>query len=104
MRGELEPQTDRHGLDKLPTGEPVRVMKGEDGSIDIRREQDNALWDGAKFVVPEPSLNRYAVTVWVNAIDNPTAVAIVTDALYDSKVDDVTKVKPEAELIAEGVG
>jgi len=64
---------DTHGLGALPTGEIVRVTKVDDGRLDIRRDIDNAVWDGAGFVVPEPELCRYAVTMLIEAIDDPTA-------------------------------
>lgn len=98
---------DPHGLDKLPANEPVRVVRSDDGTLTIRRERDDATWDGGQFVTTEPPLNRYAVTVRLNAIDAPTAVQIVADGLYDGKGDDAeldVEVDPTANLIAEGVG
>jgi len=90
---------DRYKLDTLPMGEAVRVIKGDDGAVSITREMDGANWDGAVFVVPEPEPQRYVVNVIVEAIDDPTARAMVADALTAAKV--TAEVAPLAELIAD---
>lgn len=80
---------------KLPEGVSFSVKGGV-----LVRELDGAPWDGTKFVVPKPPLNRYAVTVTVDAIDDPTARKFVTDALAAAKV--VATVAPLAELLRQG--
>lgn len=94
-------------LDALPIGEPMRLHKGGDGALTVTRESDNAVWDGERFVVPEPPPNVYAVAVHVEAIDSPTACGLVEAAMAAAvKAAIVTTydVQPLADFVREGGG
>jgi len=90
---------DTHGIDTMPSGTVVRVVKGDDGTVELTRENDGASWDGAAFVVPEPPMQTYTVTVLIEAKDDPTARTLIADALIAATV--TAEVMPLADLVRD---
>lgn len=74
-------------LDKIPTDDPIRVLRAEDGTVTVIREKDAAIWNGEEFVVTEPAIDIYAVVVHMPAVDSLSAQKAVRDALDAAAVE-----------------